>query len=202
MTTLTIREATVDDAATVATLFSEFNALLGVDGIPEEDAYNPALFEVTEARMSRRLQAMAGIEHVLLAEAGGDHAGLCCLRLIPYIGQDVPYAEVTQLYVRPQSQRHGVGAALLRAAEARAQAQGCTCVHIITGRQNANARAFYTAQGYRNDDVVFDKYFTDQATSRPLPQPTAATPTVGSQHAGTLRLDGEAASPERQGSNA
>jgi ribosomal protein S18 acetylase RimI-like enzyme len=156
---LTIREGTIEDAATIATLFSEFNALLGVDGLPEEDAYNPALFEVGAARMARRLAAMAGIEHVLLAEAGGDFAGLCCLRLVPYIGQDVPYAEVTQLYVRPQSQRRGAGAALLRAAEARAEAAGCTCVHIITGRQNVNAQAFYSAQGYRSDDVVFDKYF-------------------------------------------
>ena len=161
MSEVSIRQATVEDARTVATLFSEFNALLGVDGLPEEESYAPELLQVTESQMARRLHGMTGIERVFLAEtADGDVAGLCCLRMVPYIGQDVPYAEVTQLYVRPRFQREGVGAILLRGVEARAEAAGATCVHIITGRNNHNAQAFYVSQGYVSDDIVFDKYFT------------------------------------------
>ncbi len=160
MTDTTIRQASVNDARTVASVFSEFNALLGVDGLPEEDSYAPELLQVTESQMARRLHGMTGIERVFLAYTDGEVSGLCCLRLIPYIGQDVPYAEVTQLYVRPRFQRRGVGAALIEWAEARAQAAGATCVHIITGRSNVNAQAFYSAQGYQSDDVVFDKYFS------------------------------------------
>ncbi|HEX5140970.1 MAG TPA: GNAT family N-acetyltransferase [Dehalococcoidia bacterium] len=162
MSDVAIRPATLQDAAVVATLFSEFNALLGVDGLPEEESFAPELLNVTESQMARRLHAMTGIERVLLAESEGEQAGLCCLRLIPYIGQDVPYAEVTQLYVRSRFQRQGVGAALLSAAEARARLAGATCVHIITGRNNRNAQSFYAAQGYRSDDVVFDKYFVGE----------------------------------------
>ena len=160
---LTIRETTLEDARLVADLFSEFNALLGVDGLPEEDSYDPRLIPVSEAQMARRLDKMAGVEAVLLAETSTGTAGLCCLRLIPYIGQDVPYAEVTQLYVRSEYQRQGVGAELLQAAEARAQVAGATCVHIITGQTNLDAQAFYRAQGYRSDDIVFDKYFQREA---------------------------------------
>lgn len=159
MSEVSIRPATLQDAASVAALFSEFNALLGVDGLPEEESYNPDLLQVSESQMARRMHGMMGIERVFLAEAEDDFAGLCCLRLVPYIGQDVPYAEVTQLYVRHRFQRTGVGAALLRAAEERAKFAGATCVHIITGRNNVNAQGFYTAQGYRSDNVVFDKYF-------------------------------------------
>jgi ribosomal protein S18 acetylase RimI-like enzyme len=161
--TLTIREASMADAALVAELFSEFNALLGVDGLPEEASHDPALIPVSESQMTQRLTRMAGVEAVLIPETPSGAAGLCCLRLIPYIGQDAPYAEVTQLYVRPEHQRQGVGAELLRAAEARAQLAGATCVHIITGQTNLDAQAFYRAQGYRSDDIVFDKYFQREA---------------------------------------
>jgi PhnO protein len=158
-----VRPATQHDAAAVATLFSEFNALLGVDGLPAKESYAPELLQVTESQMARRLHGMTGVERVYLAEQEGDFAGLCCLRLVPYIGQDVPYAEVTQLYVRPRFQRRGVGAALLHEAEERARFAGATCVHIITGRNNVNAHAFYRAQGYGSDDIVFDKYFQREA---------------------------------------
>jgi ribosomal protein S18 acetylase RimI-like enzyme len=180
-----ISEATLDDAATVATLFSEFNALLGADGLHGEAAFAPEAVHVSTQQMSRRLQGMAGIEHILLAEThsgpapqsvrpelvegrgtpnGASVAGLCCLRLVPYIGQDAPYAEVTQLYVRDAYKRRGIGAALLREAERRATAAGATCVHIITGRDNLDAQAFYHTQGYSSADVVFDKYFEAEAS--------------------------------------
>jgi ribosomal protein S18 acetylase RimI-like enzyme len=144
----------------VAELFSEFNALLGADGVSEAEALLPEHVNVSPERMSLRLKSMDGVEVTLLAETVDGPAGLCCLRLVPYIGQDVPYAEVTQLYVRARFQRQGIGAELLRAAETRAGAAAATCVHIITGRTNLGAQAFYRAQGYRSDGVVFDKYFS------------------------------------------
>jgi ribosomal protein S18 acetylase RimI-like enzyme len=154
----------VEDADVVATLFSEFNAILGSDGLRGEISFAPQFVDVTGAQMARRMKSMAGIEYVLIAEEGGDPTGLCCLRLIPYIGQDVPYAEVTQLFVRPGSQRNGVGKALLREAESRAKADGATCMHIITSNDNTNAQAFYRAQGYITEMMVFDKYFdTEEA---------------------------------------
>ena len=155
---LIIREAGIPDAEDIATLFSEFSRLLGVDGLPDEIAFLEENVVVSRETMARRLQRMAGIEHVLLAELHGRPAGLCCLRLVPYIGQDAPYAEVTQLYVRAEAQRRGVGAALLDAAEQRARAAGATAVQIVTGADNTGAKAFYAAQGYAMPGVVFWKY--------------------------------------------
>ena len=159
MAELTIRQAGIEDADLVAMLFSEFNSILGSDGLRGDISFAPEHANVGAAQMRARLQGMDGIESTLIAETPDGPAGLCCLRLIPYIGQDVPYAEVTQLFVRPNGQRRGVGAALLREAESRAKAAGATCLHIITGNDNLDAQAFYRAQGYITEMMVFDKYF-------------------------------------------
>ena len=57
---LTIREASVEDAAIIATLFTEFNVLLGADGLPESEAFLPENAHISTESMSRRLEAMRG----------------------------------------------------------------------------------------------------------------------------------------------
>jgi GNAT superfamily N-acetyltransferase len=160
---LAIREACVADAAIVAMLFSEFNAILGADGLPDVEAFLPENVQVTAAQMARRLEAMASVERAFIAVLQGEPAGLACLRLVPYVGQDAPYAELTQLYVRQRFQRRGVGAALIAAVEHRAVGAGATCVHIITGRDNIGAQAFYSAQGYSIPGVELEKHFVREA---------------------------------------
>ena len=163
---LTIREVSIDDAATVAELFSEFNAMLGADGLPEHEAFLPENANVAADTMARRLEAMREVERVWLAEVDGTPSGLICLRLVPYIGQDAPFAEVTQLYVRQAVKRQGVGAALIAVAEHAATQAGATCVHIITGAvDNEDAQSFYSAQGYAMPGVEFVKYFSRETAN-------------------------------------
>jgi ribosomal protein S18 acetylase RimI-like enzyme len=157
-----IREVRVEDAETIATLFTEFNAILGADGYADEEALRPERVLVTAAQMKARLDAIAAIEPSLMANLDGEPAGFLCLRLVPYAGQDAPYAEVTQLYVRPALKRRGVGAALIAEAERLAVAAGATCVHIITGAANLDAQAFYRAQGYAMPGVEFEKHFSPE----------------------------------------
>ena len=156
---MTVREACVEDAAVVAELFSEFNTILGADGLPEEQAFLPENTNVSAGQMASRLSAMAGVEIAFVAELGGVPAGLACLRLVPYAGQDAPFAELTQLFVRTRFKRRGAGAALIAAVEQRAVAGGATCVHIVTGRDNLDAQAFYKAQGYAMPGVELEKHF-------------------------------------------
>jgi GNAT superfamily N-acetyltransferase len=161
---LSIREADVEDATVVATLFTEFNGLLGADGLPHEQAFLPQHVQVTAAQMARRLERMATVERAFIAAVDEEPAGLTCLRLVPYVGQDAPYAELTQLYVRQRYQRQGVGAALIREVEQRAVQAGATCVHIIMGRDNKGAQAFYCSQGYTMPGVELEKHFVREAT--------------------------------------
>jgi ribosomal protein S18 acetylase RimI-like enzyme len=154
-----VREADSRDAETIATLFTEFNGILGADGLDEEASMRPENVLVTTEQMKQRLEAMAAVERAFLACVGDEAAGLACLRLVPYIGQDVPYAELTQMYVRKGYQRRGVGAALIAQVEHVALENGATSVHIITGGDNDGAQAFYRAQGYGSSSVLFSKFF-------------------------------------------
>ena len=60
----------------------------------------------------------------LLAESDGVAVGLVAVRVVPYLGQDVPFAEVTQLYVTPSHRRHGIARFLMAHAEELARARG------------------------------------------------------------------------------
>lgn len=108
--------------------------------------------------MDERLQVTSGLEMVLLAEENGDPAGFAALRIVPYLGQDLPYAEVTQLYVVPAHRRRGAGLALMRRAEEIARDRGCTSVHVMTGRDNLEAQAVYRAADYEALYVTFEKF--------------------------------------------
>ena len=160
---IAIREVTAEDAPTAATLFSEFNALVGADGLPDSEAFLSENTDVVPASMARRLEAISEVEKAWLAEVDGKPAGLICLRLVPYIGQEVPFAEVTQLFVREAFKRQGVGASLVAFAEHVAIRAGATCVHIITSDDNLDAQAFYRAQGYTMPGVEFVKHLSPRA---------------------------------------
>ena len=159
MNEVIVREANVSDAGTMATLFTEFNAILGADGLDEEDSILPENVLVTTEQMQKRLRAMAAVERAFLASINDEAAGLACLRLVPYIGQDVPYAELTQMYVRERFRRRHVGAVLIETVERVAIENGATGVHIITGGDNHGAQAFYSAEGYHSGAVLFSKFF-------------------------------------------
>jgi GNAT superfamily N-acetyltransferase len=147
----------------MALLFGEFNAILGADGLPESEAFLPENVNVSPDQMARRLQVMAPVEQAFIAWLDEDPGGMACLRLVPYVGQDAPYAELTQLYVRPRFQRRGIGAKLIGEIERCAIEAGATCLAIITGEDNLNAQAFYRAQGYAMPSVVFWKPFAREA---------------------------------------
>ena len=134
--------------ADVALLLSELNATVGAMGVPDDMAREPEYAHVSPAAMAQRLRAVEGVETVLVASIDDEPAGFTSVRVIPYLDQDTPYAEITQMHTRPQFRRRGVGAALIDAAEILALQLGATCVHIITGSDNSDAQAFYREQGY------------------------------------------------------
>jgi ribosomal protein S18 acetylase RimI-like enzyme len=164
--TIVVREAGVVDSAPVALLLTELNETVGVNGLPAPECYAPANVIVTPEVAQRRLERIDGVEVVFLAEVDGEPAGFTALRLVPYLDQDVPYAEITQMYVRPEFRRRHIGAGLVEAAESRAQVAGATCVHIITNADdNEAAQAFYRGVGYRIIGVDFEKHLANSETA-------------------------------------
>ena len=131
MRTITVREATPDDATDLARMLDLFD---GIGATPEQ--------------VAARMRACQSVLTTYLGEIDGQPVGFACLRLVPHLQGDEPYAELTDIYVDAPWRRHGVARALIARVEAVARAAGASDVVIITDFANEGARAAYRAVGY------------------------------------------------------
>jgi ribosomal protein S18 acetylase RimI-like enzyme len=138
-----VRAATTDDAPALTDLIAEFNG-------PQGDADETAA----------RLLACEGLEVALLACTPSEAVGFACLRFTPAIGTQVPHALLTELYVRENWRRHGVGHALLQRAEGLTVERGGVALYLFTGQQNQTAQAFYERHGYEVLGPTYQKPLT------------------------------------------
>jgi ribosomal protein S18 acetylase RimI-like enzyme len=153
MAELTVRIAGPKDAPALARLLEAFN------GPP-----------VTPEQARARLRAVQGLETVFLAERAGEAIGFASLRLVPYLSDDVPRAELTELYVEATHRHQGVGRALMAQVEALARKHGATELVLLTGLKNQEAQAFYRALGYADAALAMDKRLAAE-NERPSPLP-------------------------------
>lgn len=153
---VTVRQATGDDAAVLARLMNQFD---GTSATPEQ--------------VATRMQACAGVMSIWLGVLDGHVAGYACLRLLPQLQGDDPFAELTDLYVAPPFRRRGVARALIAHVHAAAQAAGAREVLLITGFTNVAAQAAYRAAGYANHALAM------RASSTPAPRPGPSLPESG-----------------------
>jgi len=162
VTDIVVRRASLDDAAAVAEMMTGLNFAVGVGGIRVPYDSQPEYAVFSPETTARRMQAMQAVETVYLAEVDGATAGFMTLRLVPYLDQDVPYAEVMDLFVAADYRRHGVARALVAHAEDVSRQHGATLLHILTGVDNFDAQAFYRAAGYEMPGVLFERYLTPE----------------------------------------
>lgn len=135
-----IREATIEDCATLAWLNQLFN---GGDGDVEQ--------------MRRQMEAARVVERPFLALFNQQPVGFACLRLIPMVCDLHPYAELTELFVLDAARRQGVGRALVAHVEAVARQAGAVRMGLMTGLDNLEAQAFYRTIGYSDDGLEMEK---------------------------------------------
>ncbi|MCA9963871.1 MAG: GNAT family N-acetyltransferase [Anaerolineales bacterium] len=135
-----IREATIEDCATLAWLNQLFN---GGDGDVEQ--------------MRRQMEAARVVERPFLALFNQQPVGFACLRLIPMVCDPHPYAELTELFVLDAARRQGVGRALVAHVEAVARQAGAVRMGLMTGLDNLEAQAFYRTIGYSDDGLEMEK---------------------------------------------
>src|SRR3954471_6934012 len=131
MAIITVHQATPDDATEVARLLDLFD---GMGATPEQ--------------VAARMLACQNVLTTFIGEMDGRPAGFACLRLVPHLQGDEPYAELTDIYVDVPFRRCGVARALITQVEAVAQAAGAGDVVIITDFDNEGAQAAYRAAGY------------------------------------------------------
>jgi ribosomal protein S18 acetylase RimI-like enzyme len=131
MATVTVRQATPDDATELARMLDLFD---GMGATPEQ--------------VTARMLACQSVLTTYIGEMNRQPVGFACLRLVPHLQGDEPYAELTDIYVDAPFRRHGVARALIARVESTARAAGASDVVIITDFDNEGARAAYRAVGY------------------------------------------------------
>lgn len=144
MESVSVRPATVADCTILATLLGHF----------DDTATSPE-------QLATRMVAAADLITTFLAEMEGRVVGFASLRLVPNLQWDVPFADLTDLYVDEPFRRRGVARALIAHVEAVAQAAGAREVVIMTGLGNAGAQATYHAAGYSDWAVALRKHLSE-----------------------------------------
>jgi len=145
MGTITVREATAEDATELARMLDLFDH---IGATPEQ--------------VAGRMLACQNVLTTYLGELDGQPVGFACLRLVPHLQGDEPYAELTDIYVDAPFRRHGVARALIARVEEAARASGASEMVIITDFDNEVARAAYRAAGYADWALAMRKRFSDE----------------------------------------
>ena len=94
---------------------------------------------------------------MIVAEAGGEVAGLIATHVVPRIEDDAPSCRVIGIVVAERHRRAGVAAALVAAAEAEARAHGSQRLDLSSGDWRADAHAFYERVGFERRAQAFIK---------------------------------------------
>lgn len=140
MSGFTVRAAGTGDAPELARLNTAFN---GASDPPET--------------LAARLADQRLTEIALVAEQDGRIVGIAGLRLSPGLFYAEPRAELTELYVEPESRRQGIGRALAAEAERLARVAGATEFFALTGFENAEAQALYRSMDFTDRELALCK---------------------------------------------
>ena len=96
---------------------------------------------------------------ILVYDDAGDLPGMLIVRIdhAPPIMDEVRRAEITDLGVRADARRRGIGTALLDAALEWVRASGVRRVEVQVAHGNAEGQAFWRARGFGDFMDVLDK---------------------------------------------
>lgn len=98
-----------------------------------------------------------GIYTTLTALADGEAVGFITMVEVMAAGFPVGYLKINGLAVKEAFQNNGIGAQLLRAAEALAAEKGISHIGLASGFKRISAHAFYEHQGYGKGSYYFTK---------------------------------------------
>jgi GNAT superfamily N-acetyltransferase len=129
----TIRDARAADADAVARLLTALGYPTGAEAV--------------ESRLERL--TVVG-DRVIVAELDGEVVGLAHLQVSPALERDRPAAKLGALVVDDAHRGHGVGRALVEAAEAEARLRGCELLFLTTAERRDDAHAFYASVGFEH----------------------------------------------------
>jgi GNAT superfamily N-acetyltransferase len=128
---VTIREATADDADRFATLLTD-------EGYPAGSSDLAA----------RIAQFSTPGSKVLAAVAGGEVVGFVAFHVLPRFEVDERFGRVVALVVDPGVRERGIGRMLMNEAERVALALGASFMEVTAGHHRPDARRLFESLGY------------------------------------------------------
>jgi GNAT superfamily N-acetyltransferase len=151
-TTTTMRAATADDRAFVLAATARLSSF----GVPDGRTA-PEIVEGEARTLRAFFAAVNPPETLLIAETGGQPSGFVFLEEHHDYFTLAAHGHVGILVVAEAAEGTGVGAALLRAAEAWALARGHATLTLNVFDGNRRARALYERAGFRPDTIKYRK---------------------------------------------
>ena len=136
-----LRPVDLSDSAVLA-------LLMGVLGYP-----------TSAEQMCARLNAILADPdyHTVVAEVAGRVRGMVGLRRGHLFELDGPYVQLVAIVVDADYQGRGIGAALVRYAEAWARDQGAARISLTSGKQRHLAHRFYERLGFEANGLRYVK---------------------------------------------
>jgi ribosomal protein S18 acetylase RimI-like enzyme len=141
---IAIREAHAPDIPAVAELFDLYRQFYD----------QPPNLPLAQQFITDRLNNRESV--ILVAEsAPSGLLGFCQLYPTFCSVEAQPIYALYDLFVLPAARKAGVGRLLLRAAEAKAAAEGKVRMDLTTARTNAPAQSLYESLGWVRDEIFF-----------------------------------------------
>ena len=146
---LRIRTATTEDAEGIAHCLAELGYGTPVCVVREKlDAFSTS-----------------NTDMAFVASNSESLLGTVSVHLIPLFHAYGYLARLTALSVAKSHQRHGIGSALVNAAEKWALEAGALRVEVTSGDHRPGAHAFYASLGYESNERRFIKFLSRQGVS-------------------------------------
>ncbi|MEO6151533.1 MAG: GNAT family N-acetyltransferase [Croceibacterium sp.] len=131
-----IRQAEADDAAALADLIGQLE------------------YQASAADVADRLVQIRGEgRDVLVAELDGRVVGCLTTSLMRVLHRPAPVGRIAMMVVAEGLRGRGIGARLVRAAEAALAAHGCYMIEVTSHARRTQAHRFYEKLGYAKTSV-------------------------------------------------
>lgn len=150
---MTIIKATLEHKTPALTLLDEFRTNVMRQENPQSTEVSTDAINKGAAVYDEVVQSNDGA--IFLALDGNDYVGIVTMYRFPRARAGTYYAEIEEMFVRPEYHGKGIAQQLVNAAIDWAKTVGATTVTTKSGDKLARAHAFYEKMGFK----VYGKAF-------------------------------------------